>query len=191
MRFVSIFGFLWFSGGEGQVAARIAWGITGAGHFLPEVVELLQSMQEVDLFLSRAGEEVIRSYGLESMLSGRGHRVFYDKAASAPAIGKLYRGYYCVVVVAPATSNSVAKFVCGIADSLVTNLFAQAGKARVPSLVLPTDIAPELISRAPGGNVQVCPREIDRENIRRLEAFANVKVVKNVSDLAVCLNTYL
>ncbi len=92
---------------------------------------------------------------------------------------------------APATSNSVAKFVCGISDSLVSNLFAHAGKARIPILVLPTDVAPELSSAAPGGTVQVYPRQIDQENIKRLEAFDGVTVVKDLKSLGLCLNTYL
>jgi flavoprotein len=174
-----------------KVASRIAWGIAGAGHFLTEVADILQPIPDVDLFLSRAAEEVIKRYRLERMLSGGVQRIFYDRAASAPEVNKLYLGHYRLVVVAPATSNSVAKFVCGISDSLVSNLFVHAGKARVPILVLPTDVAPELSSTAPGGKVQVYPRQVDQENVRRLEAFEGVKVVKDLESLKVCLNTYL
>ena len=171
--------------------SRIAWGITGAGHFLAEVAELLCPMEEVDIFLSRAGEEVVRQYRLKTALCGAPRRVFYEDAGSAPGVGRFYLGHYRVAVVAPATSNSVAKFVCGISDSLVTNLFAHAGKARVPILVLPTDVAPELNSAAPGGTVKVYPRQIDLENVQRLAAFDGVRVVRNVADLKLCLSTYL
>ena len=173
------------------MATRIAWGIAGAGHFLPEVADLLQDTREVDLFLSRAAEEVIRNYHLEPMLSRESQRVFYDRVASEPAVNKMYLGYYRLAVVAPATSNSVAKFVYGISDSLVSNLFAHAGKARIPILVLPTDVASELTSTAPGGAVQVYPRRVDQENIKRLEAFEGVRVVKDLKSLKLCLNTYL
>jgi flavoprotein len=174
-----------------NVRPRIAWGITGAGHFLTEVAELLRAMQDVDLFLSQAGEEVIKNYRLEGMLASASATVYYDRAASAPAVNKLHLGYYRLAVVAPATSNSVAKFVCGISDNLISNLFAQAGKARIPILVLPTDVAPELTSTAPAGKVTVYPRPIDQENVRRLEAFPGVSVVKNADDLKLCLSTYL
>lgn len=173
------------------MASRIAWGVAGAGHFLPEVSHLLEEIQDLDLFISRAAEEVIKSYRLQSILASDVHRVFYDRVASAPEVNKLYLGYYRAVVIAPATSNSVAKFVYGISDSLLSNLFAHAGKARVPILVVPTDVAPEMASEAPGGTVQVYPRRIDRENIDRLEDFEGVTILKDIKSLQQCLNTYL
>lgn len=173
------------------MATRIAWGIAGAGHFLKEVADLLNPLLDVDIFLSQAAEEVTKMYRLEAMFSGSAQRVVYDRNASAPEVNKLYLGYYRLVVVAPASSNSVAKFVYGISDSLLSNLFAHAGKARIPIIVLPTDVEPELRSAAPGGMVQVYPRQIDLENIRRLEAFEGVNVVKDLRGLQLCLNTYL
>lgn len=170
--------------------SRIAWGLTGAGHFLPEITELVDTIDEVDLFVSRAANEVLKKYHLEKVLSC-GERVFYDRTASSSVVNKLYLGYYRLVVVAPATSNSVAKFVHGISDSLVTNLFAHAGKARVPVIVLPSDVTSELDSRAPGGMVHVYPRQIDLENTNSLESFAGTTVVKNSQELEECLNTYL
>lgn len=169
---------------------RIAWGLTGAGHFLPEVTELLKQTDKVDLFVSRAAHEVLKMYRLEELLSC-GKRVFFEKKASSPAASKVFAGNYRLVVIAPATSNSVAKFVCGISDTLVTNLFAQAGKAQVPLLVLPTDVASKMISRAPGGMVSVYPRQIDLENTDRLKSFAGITVVKNMWELEKCLNTFL
>lgn len=169
---------------------RIAWGLTGAGHFLPEVIELVETIADVDLFVSRAANEVLRKYQLEKVLSCA-QGVFYDRSASSSVVNRLYLGYYRVIVVAPATSNSVAKFVHGISDNLVTNLFAHAGKAQVPAIVLPTDVTSELDSRAPGGMVQVYPRQIDLENTGLLESFAGTTVVKNVQELEECLSTYL
>jgi len=90
--------------------------------------------------------------------------------------------------VAPATSNSVAKFVYGVADSLISNLFAQAGKAQVPIIVLPTDVAPDIDSPAPkGGLVKVYPRPVDLENVARLCVFPGVTVVRSVAELRAAL----
>ena len=72
---------------------------------------------------------------------------------------------------APATSNAVAKFVYGISDDLVSNVFAQSGKCRVPALVFACDTAPELETEAPKGMVKVYPRPIDLENRERLGRF--------------------
>jgi flavoprotein len=85
--------------------------------------------------------------------------------------------------VAPASSNSVAKFVYGISDNLATNVFAQAGKCRVPSIVFACDTAPELETRAPEGMVKVYPRRIDLENTARLKDFEATSVAESLSDL--------
>ena len=171
---------------------RLAWAITGAGHLLAECAERLLRYERVDVFLSRAAEEVTRMYRLEDRLQGPRARVRRETLASSPAVVGFARGVYRVLVVAPATSNSVAKFVCGISDSLVSNLFAQAGKSRVPIIVLPTDLAPEMASTGPHGDlIKVYPRPIDLENTERLARFPGVTVVSSVEEIERCLDTYL
>jgi dihydromethanopterin reductase (acceptor) len=171
---------------------RIAWAITGAGHALHECVELLLNCDGADLFLSRAAEEVLRAYDLYARLHASGIGIYRDEAASAPASCLFSAGTYGVFVVAPATSNSVAKFVQGIADTLVTNMFAQAGKSRVPILVYPTDLEPEMLSRGPHGErIRVYPRPVDLENTRKLGDFAGARVVRSREELKRCLDTCL
>jgi flavoprotein len=84
---------------------------------------------------------------------------------------------------APTTSNTIAKCVLGIADSLVTNLYSQAGKCRVPSIVYPCDIAPEMETTAPGGKVMVYPRKIDLEATDKIKTFEYTEVVESVDEL--------
>jgi dihydromethanopterin reductase (acceptor) len=171
---------------------RIAWAITGAGHNLEACADLLLQHNNVDIFLSRAAEEVIRIYALENKLVSSKRRIYHERLFSAPLVVRLFRGDYKVLVVAPATSNSVAKFVCGISDSLVTNMFAQAGKSRVDIIVMPTDIAPEMDSIGPHHEpVKVYPRPIDLENTARLRRFAGVCVVDTMEDMRQCLAIYL
>ena len=127
----------------------LAWGITGAGHFLWEVFNLMLEMRsevQITSFISSAAEEVIRIYGLWDMLheisDGRRYsEVFTDQSEGASAIhaGRLARGDYSILVVAPATANTVAKIRHGIADTLATNVAAQALKGETPLLILPTD----------------------------------------------------
>jgi dihydromethanopterin reductase (acceptor) len=129
---------------------------------------------------------------LQTRISAPGARIHREMKASSPVAGRFSGGAYCVLVVAPATSNSVAKFVCGISDTLVTNLFAQAGKSRVPIIVYPTDLAPEMDSLGPHREpIKVYPRTIDLENTGRLRAFAGVDVVSNPEELERCIATYL
>ena len=169
----------------------IAWGITGAGHFLGECVELISELGEVDVFLSRAAEEVLPMYHLLTDLRQAARVMMRDTLDSAPVVARFARPRYRVLVIAPATSNSVAKFVCGISDSLITNLFAQAGKNRVPIIVLPTDIAPEMDTVTPTGKtIKVYPRSIDLENTARLRDKPDVTVAKSIERLRQCLITF-
>jgi dihydromethanopterin reductase (acceptor) len=170
---------------------RIAWGITGAGHFLAECADLLTSLGNVDVFLSKAAEEVLRMYRLESKISQVSTSVIRDNMASAPIVARFARGVYRVLIIAPATSNSVAKFAYGISDSLISNIFAQTGKSQVPIVVLPTDVAAEMDSEGPSGRlVKVYPRPVDLENVDRLRRFPGVTVVKDMEELRACLDTY-
>lgn len=171
---------------------RIAWAITGAGHALEECVGTIIKQKEIDLFLSRAAEEVLKIYGLHSRLRSSGLPVFRDRGASTPVAAKFYGGKYKLLVIAPATSNSVAKFVHGISDTLVTNLFAQAGKSRVPILVYPTDLAPETLSFGPRRQpLKVYPRPVDLDNTGKLRKLAGIEVVGSRKELEQCLATYL
>ena len=90
-------------------------------------------------------------------------------------------------MVAPATSNTVAKMVWGISDTLVTNIYAQAGKCRVPSIVFACDTAPAMETEAPGGQVMVYPRRIDLENVERLRGFEYTPVVRRFDALVAAL----
>ncbi len=167
---------------------RIAWAITGAGHALEECVDALLGCGRADLFLTPAAEEVLEAYGLSARIRAAGLGACRGRAASAPEACRFSSGRYRVLVVAPATANSVAKFVCGIADNLVTNLYAQAGKSRVPVIVYPTDLAPEMDSFGPGRRrVRVYPRAVDLDNARKLEGCAGTRVVRSREELERCL----
>jgi phosphopantothenoylcysteine synthetase/decarboxylase len=110
--------------------------------------------------------------------------VYRDKAASAPPVGLFYKGYYHTLVMAPTTSNTIAKCSLGIADSLVTNLYAQAGKCRVESIVYPCDTAPEIETTAPGNKkFMVYPRPIELEATDKLRDFPFTQVVDDVEQL--------
>jgi dihydromethanopterin reductase (acceptor) len=170
---------------------RLAWAITGSGHYIKECLDFLLTLDNVDLYLSQAGEEVLKMYNLDLAEIRAVMPVYRDKAASAPPVGHFYKGYYHTFVLAPATSNTVAKCVLGIADSLVTNLYAQAGKCRVPSIVYPCDIAPEMETTAPSGKVMVYPRICDLEATEKLRSFEYTTVVESVDDLIIAVENRL
>ncbi len=162
---------------------RVAWALTGSGHYLRECLELLDELQGVDLFLSAAAAEILTMYGYDLGALRQNRRVFRDTTASSVPVGLFYSGNYHTVVIAPATSNTVAKCVYGISDSLITNIFAQAGKCGVPSIVFACDTEPELESEAPRSIVNVYPRSIDLENVERLRQFEATRVVSDMAQL--------
>jgi flavoprotein len=74
----------------------------------------------------------------------------------------------------------------------VTNLYAQAGKTRVPSIVFACDTAPEVESEAPKENmVMVYPREIDLDNIQKLAQFEATEIVASIEALQVAVDLKL
>ena len=164
----------------------IAWAITGGEYLLRESVSIIEALgpDKTEIFLSRAAEEVLRANRLADFLER--YRVFRDSYPSSPEIKFLYKGRYDLLVVAPATSNTVAKFVHGISDTLVTNMFAQAGKVKIPILVLPTDFQEIVEYETPGGKkFRFYPRRIDLENVRKLGEFEGVKVVTSPESLKI------
>jgi len=150
---------------------NVAWAVTGAGHYLAESVAAMREISRknrVCTFVSRAGEEVVRMYGLFDQLSeisGGGYleEIFLEReeGASSPKTGRFMMNRFDLLIIAPATANTVAKIVCGIADSLPTNAAALANKAKVPVYVLPTDVL-ESAKTEP-------PYIIDRDLCRRCE----------------------
>jgi dihydromethanopterin reductase (acceptor) len=162
---------------------RLAWALTGSGHFFTESLALMSRIADIDVFVSRAAAEVVRMYRDDVNKLPAGTRIFKDTTASAAPVGLFYHGVYHTLVVAPATSNTVAKCVYGISDTLATNVFAQAGKCRIPTIIFACDTAPELDTMAPDGMVKVFPRRVDLENVERLKAFEATQVVESMAEL--------
>jgi flavoprotein len=173
----------------GRDEPRLAWGITGSGHFLNECLDLARQRTDVDLFLSKAGAEVMSMYGVDIKELRKTVTCYRDTTASAPPVGLFYHRRYARLVIAPATSNTVAKMVWGVADSLVTNIYAQAGKCRIPSIVFACDTEPVMETEAPEGPVMVYPRRIDLENVARLREFEYTTVVTSFAELVEALGS--
>ncbi len=175
---------------------KLAWGITGAGHFLRESFEIFKKLKKTSIDLkvttlvSRAGEEVIRMYGLENDLNiisdgSYLEEIFLerDQGSSVPKTGRLLLGKYDALLISPATSNTTAKLAYGIADTLITNAVAQAVKGGIPVYIVPVDISGEIESRM--------PYFIDREICMKCEICpprdsCPEKAIKDQIDLLKC-----
>ncbi|MFT3666135.1 flavoprotein [Piscinibacter sp.] len=175
--------------------SRFAWCITGSGHFLDESMALARRLPDLDLFLSDAAEEVLNIYGMRpeelKPRFGPGFRLVRDKTASAVPVGMLYDDIYHTVVIAPATSNTVAKCVVGISDTLPTNMFAQAGKLAIPGIVFACDTEPVVVTRSPHDWVTLRPRRLELDNVERLRAVDFCEVVSSPDELEAALQRRL
>jgi len=123
---------------------RIAWGITGSGDWTRETYAVMADIKkktdlEFMVFLSKEGEGVLKWYGIWDGIQRDFPNFKTDAGPNSPFIaGPLQIGYYDLLVIAPATANTVAKIVHGIADSPVTNVVAQTSKGDTPIYILPT-----------------------------------------------------
>ena len=133
---------------------NIMWCITGAGHLLKESIEtmkLISKKHDITIILSKAGEEVIKKYGYYDTLKRiqkDPNKIIKDKEQeySYPISGKITNKKQDLIVVTPTTANTTAKIVNGIADNLVTNVVAQAGKSQIETIIVPVDQKEGLVS---------------------------------------------
>ena len=161
---------------------RWAWVLTGSGHFFNESIDLINSLENLDLFVSKAADEVLSMYKKRGKLSTH-VKIYKDSSSSSVTVGRFYKNYYHTLVMAPTSSNTVAKCVYGISDTLATNIFAQSGKCRVECIYFPCDTAPELETLSPKGFVKVFPRKIDLQNVKNLKKFERTTVVMSFNEL--------
>jgi dihydromethanopterin reductase (acceptor) len=177
---------------------KIAWGITGAGYLLSDCVEIIGNLAKqgnhVDIFISAAGEKVLQMYGLletihtiPEIASDHHNKIYYEKDQSPafPICARFNLHYYDILVLAPLTANSVAKINVGIADTLITNIFAQMIKGSGNVLILPSDIiAGEIETDIPGNQkIKIHIDPFNAQNAQSLIKFPNTKVVKTIDEL--------
>jgi dihydromethanopterin reductase (acceptor) len=107
-------------------------------------------------------------------------------------VGMLYEGKYHTVVIAPATSNTVAKCAFGISDTLPTNLYAQAGKQCIPGIVFACDTEPSVITQSPHEWVELRPRSDRTRQRRALVALIEyTTVARSLDELKAALDQRL
>ena len=166
---------------------RIAWGITGSGDQMIETYSILVDIKsrtnvETMVFLSKEGETVMKWYHLWDKIQNDFPNFKVDAGPNSPFIaGPLQMGYYDFLLIAPATANTVAKIVYGIADTLVTNAVSQTGKGQTPIFILPVDQKRGSVkTSAPSGRAfELNMREVDVQNSERLAQMENVTVLKS------------
>lgn len=158
---------------------KIAWGITGAGDKIAEFIAVMKDLQneyldviDIHVFLSKAAEQVLKYYKLEKDLKESFKKVRTEINSNAPFLAAWVQvRKYELLLIAPATSNTVAKIVNGIGDTMLTNSAIMSLKAFVPVHVVPTDFEEGIVStKLPNGKemkLRVRKEEVDQVKILR------------------------
>ncbi len=170
---------------------RIAWGITGCGDKLKESINIMKEVSreydlKVDVYLSKAGEMVVKWYRLFDDLKACFSKVMVEKSPNVPFLaGKLQIGKYDLFIISPSTSNTVAKIASGISDTLLTNAAAQAMKVKLPVYIYPADQERgEVITDLPDGKkLKLSMRDIDIDAVEKLRRMPGITVLKHPDEI--------
>ncbi len=172
---------------------RVAWAITGSGDRLLEVFDVMKQLKNqykrnarITVYLSKAGDLVVKYYKLYRGLQEGFYKTRVEVNSNTPTLAlQLQSGKIEFLLIAPATSNSVAKIANGIADTLVTNSAIMALKAFVPVYILPCDYEEGIVvTRLPnGGKMKIRVRKEDAENTKKLSGMEGISVLKTPADI--------
>lgn len=170
---------------------RIAWGITGCGDYLKESLDIIKDLArehnlDVRVYLSEAGEMVVKWYRLFNDLKTSFPKTYSEKSPNIPfLVGDLQLGKYDFLLITPSTSNTVAKIAAGISDTLLTNAVAQAMKAKVPVYIFPADQRRgEVITDLPDGRkLTLTMRDVDIEAVDKLRKMPGITVLGHPDEI--------
>ena len=178
---------------EGKKKRKIAWGITGSGDRLVETVEVMKETKkkykhDVDIvvYLSKAGDKVVKYYKLVDDLKGDFDKILVEIDANSPFLaGQLQTGKFEFLLIAPATSNTVAKISMGIADTLLSNAAVMGLKAFVPLYIMPSDYKEGIIvTKLPNGrDLKLKIRKEDVEHVKKLAGMDDVSILEKPKEI--------
>lgn len=171
---------------------KIAWGLTGSGDKFRETYEVMRGIKDkygdkitIHVYLSKAAQIVAKYYKITEELKGF-DRYNLEVDANTPFLsGMLQSGRYDLLVIAPATSNTVAKIVVGVSDTLLTNAAVQGVKGFIDVHIMPVDFREGIITTIipSGKELKLRVRKEDAENVRRLEKMEGFFVFENPDEI--------
>ena len=172
---------------------KVAWGITGAGDKIGEFLEVMKEVQaeymdkvEIQVFLSKAGDLVLKYYRLEDDLRKNFGKVRVELNSNAPFLAAwMQMRKYEFLLIAPATSNTVAKIASSIGDTMLTNAAIMSLKAFVPVYVSPTDykVGTVYTSLPNGKKMKLRVREEEVEKVREIARMDDLTVLEGPEEI--------
>lgn len=178
---------------EKEKTRKVAWGITGSGDRLAKTIEIMKQIKkqyqgkvDIAVYLSKAGNLVAKYYRLVDQLTESFGRVQVEVDANTPFLaGQLQTGKFEFLLIAPATSNTVAKISTGMADTLLCNAAIMGLKGFVPVYVMPSDYKEgEIVTKLPSGrDFKLRIRKEDVEHVKKLAAMDDVFILENPEEI--------
>ena len=176
-----------------QKKRKIAWGITGGGDKIAEITQTMielkeQYASEVDIhvFVSKNGENMLRFYKQFNVLKQAFSNFSVEMNPNAPFLASwVQSGKYDFMLVAPTSSNTVAKIVHGIGDTLITNSVIMSLKAFGTVYLLPTDYKESVVETIlPNGKtLKIQVRKEEAEQTRKLEQMTGMHVIEKPKEI--------
>jgi archaeoflavoprotein AfpA len=172
---------------------RVAWGITGSGDRLLEVIEVMKQLKKqyqdnvrITVYLSTAGNQVVHFYHLAKVLEENFDKVRVEANSNVPTLAvQLQSGKIEFLLIAPTTSNTVAKIATGIADTMLTNAAIMSLKSFVPVYVVPCDYKEgTTVTQLPdGSDMKIRVRKEDVEHTKKLVDMDGIFVVEQPEEI--------
>jgi archaeoflavoprotein AfpA len=172
---------------------KIAWGITGAGDKIAEFIEVMKQVKkeyeatvDIHVFVSKAGETVLKFYNLETKLRENFEKVYVEINSNAPFLAAWMQiRRYEFLLIAPATSNTVAKIANGIGDTMLTNAAVMSLKAFVPVYIVQTDYKEGAVyTKLPNGReMKIRVRKEEVEQVGKLRQMEDVYVIEGPEEI--------
>jgi archaeoflavoprotein AfpA len=179
---------------------RVAWGITGSGEKIEETVEIMEEMKEkyrkefdIRVYVSKAGDQVLKYYNLSNTLETMFDKTWTEINANAPFLaGQIQMGNFEFLLLAPATSNTVAKISLRIADTLLTNAAIMGQKTSTPIYVMPTDFREGITTtKLPNGrDLELKITREDAQHVKNLQDMENTFVFEHPSEISAIFEKY-
>ena len=176
------------TGKKDKMIKRVAWGITGSGDRLLEVFNVMKEVRKqyqndarITVYLSKAGDLVVKYYRMFKDLQTEFEKTRVEINSNLPTLAvQLQSGKIEFLIIAPATSNTVAKLANGIADTLLTNAAIMALKAFVPVYILPCDYKEGVtVTQLPDGSeMKIRVRKEDAEHSQKLAAVDGIFILE-------------
>jgi archaeoflavoprotein AfpA len=172
---------------------RVAWGITGSGDRLLEVYDVMKQIKKqhendlrITVYLSKAGEMVVKYYRLFKLLQEEFDKTRVEFNSNMPTLAvQLQSGKIEFLLIAPATSNTVAKLATGISDTLLTNAAIMALKAFIPVYILPCDYKEGVIvTQLPDGSkMKIRVRKEDVAHVKKLATMDGLHIIETPEEI--------